>query len=128
MYRVQNLTNRKVIFQAVTIQPYGSITLPFITDFVSLSKFTNAGILNYQLLQVKKEAEQKVVPEKTVETVLVEDVKQPEVIVDTNNETSETETDTTKELLDDTTLSKNDSVVSNKKYGKRNKKTEVSND
>lgn len=128
MYRVQNLTNRKVIFQAVTIQPYGSITLPFITDFVSLSKFTNAGILNYQLLQAKKEAEQKVVPEKTVEAVLVEDVKQPEVIVDTNNETSKTETDTTKEFLDDTTLSKNDSVVSNKKYGKRNKKTEVSND
>lgn len=128
MYRVQNLTNRKVIFQAVTIQPYGSITLPFITDFVSLSKFTNAGILNYQLLQAKKEAEQKVVPEKTVEAVLVEDVKQPEVIADTNNETSETETDTTKEFLDDTTLSKNDSVASNKKYGKRNKKTEVSND
>lgn len=128
MYRVQNLTNRKVIFQAVTIQPYGSITLPFITDFVSLSKFTNAGILNYQLLQAKKEVEQKVVPEKTVEAVLVEDVKQPEVIVDTNNETSETETDTAKEFLDDTTLSKNDSVVSNKKYGKRNKKTEVSND
>lgn len=128
MYRVQNLTNRKVIFQAVTIQPYGSITLPFITDFVSLSKFTNAGILNYQLLQPKKETEQKVVPEKTVEATLVEDVKQPEVIPDTTEETFETKKDTVKELLDDTTLSKNDSVTSNKKYGKRNKKTEVSND
>ena len=49
MYCIQNLTNRKIIFQGMEIKPHGSITLATVSDFVCLSKFINAGKLSYTI-------------------------------------------------------------------------------
>ena len=55
MYRVQNLSNRDIVFQGVTIPPYGIADYAIITDFIALSRFCNANKIRYSTFTPAKE-------------------------------------------------------------------------
>lgn len=57
MYVVQNLTGRKIMFQGMTILPYGNLMVSSVTDSTNLSKLINAGKISCTLM--KKEVEKK---------------------------------------------------------------------
>lgn len=76
MYCIQNLTNRKIIFQGIEIRPHGSINVNSVSDFVCLSKFINAGKLSYTIIKGVPTVEE---PKKVI--VQLEE-KTPEVVCD----------------------------------------------
>lgn len=51
MYVVQNLTGRKIVFQGMTILPYGNIMVASVTDSMNLSKLMNAGKISCTLMK-----------------------------------------------------------------------------
>lgn len=79
MIRVQNLTNRKLRFQGVTIEPYGSYDYPNIYDYITLSRFVNTGAARYNTVKIQPKVEEPVVEEvkETAKAVEVEPVVEP---------------------------------------------------
>lgn len=74
MQNVQNLTNRKVFFQGVSIEPYATARFDRVTDYLQLSKLLNSG-------KVRVYVTKNVVEVKPAVTKTVEESKQ-EVIVE----------------------------------------------
>jgi hypothetical protein len=75
MYNVQNLTNKSIVFQGRVINAYSSETFFSITDYMSLSRLTNAGKVKYVQIQnpiIKKENKTETITEKQVKENNVE--------------------------------------------------------
>ena len=79
MYSIQNLTKSTIKFQGITIGAYSTAVVPVITDYITLSRLSNAGKIRYFNTPIKK-AETPVV-EKSVEPVKKE-VKKPIITED----------------------------------------------
>ena len=79
MYSIQNLTKSTIKFQGITIGAYSTAVVPVITDYITLSRLSNAGKIRYFNTPIKK-AETPVV-EKAVEPVKKE-VKKPMITED----------------------------------------------
>ena len=81
MYRVQNLSNREIVFQGVKIKPYGFSDYAIITDYIALSRLSNANKIRYnQFVPEKVEAPVEVpVVEEKVEVIepVAEPVEEP---------------------------------------------------
>lgn len=91
MYRVQNLSNRSITFQGVTIPAHSFADFTVINpiDFIALSRFCNSGKARYTRFEPKAVAEE-VAPVKIEEPVTVatpvEEVAEP-VVESVANET-----------------------------------------
>lgn len=133
MYSIQNLTNRTIIFQGLSIPAYGSIKLMYVTDFVFLSKLFNQGKVSYKLVSEDKpvtvaepvvKVEKKVeIKKEEVKPVKVEEPKFTEVIEKKDIEAPKAED----VVLEDKTDVASDEVIEKKEqpkktYGKKNKK------
>lgn len=130
MQNVQNLTNRRIDFQGVSIEPYGTASFARITDYVGLSRLLNSGKVRSYVTKDKPvvevvKPEVKVVVEEVVEKVetpAVEDVvevaetpvKVEEVVEPVEKEELK-DTETNTDEVEDTTTKKTTKRKSSKK-------------
>lgn len=90
MFNVCNLTKLPLKFQGKVIPPFGSAEFALITDFVTLSRYFNAGKVSYnQFTKVVNDVEKTVVEEPVVEKIeepVVEEIPKVEEVIETVQE------------------------------------------
>lgn len=73
MYKIQNLTNRPLQFQGVTISAYGTASFTQLNDYVKLSQYLNSGkVRSYTVKDTPLPVAQPVVETVKVETEVEE--------------------------------------------------------
>ena len=145
MYRVQNLKNRNIRFQDVTIKAYSFHDFAMITDYITLSKLTNSGKARYfaipnpaPVVNKEKETEVKNVTQKEevvkAEPVVVENttVEVVENITESNTYLDEIST-IEKDNEDSNNVDAIDTVESTepkttKRYGRKNRRNQSNSD
>lgn len=80
MFSIQNMTNSTIKFQGITISAYMTVTVPYINDYVTLTRLSNSGKVRYFTTPEKKKVVstpvETSVKTKPVEVKKVEEVKE----------------------------------------------------
>lgn len=103
MFVVSNLTKTSFVFQGVTIPAYESADFEYISDFITLSRLLNSGKATYgskkSVVKPVEEEPKKVAVEVKAEPI-VEEVKEPEIVVDPVPEVEEAVVDAVDEVAE----------------------------